>query len=49
MRKLIKNADIVNEGRIFKGSVLIHNDLIEKVFEAGEDIVIDNSNEIIDA
>lgn len=49
MRKLIKNADIVNEGRIFKGSVLIHNDLIEKVFEAGEDIVIDNSTEIIDA
>ena len=49
MRKLIKNADIINEGRIFKGSVLIHNDLIENIFEAGENIVIDNSIEIIDA
>lgn len=31
--KLIKNATIVNEGRIFKGSVLIKGTFIEDIFE----------------
>jgi len=30
---LIKNARIVNEGRMFKGSVLIDGDKIAEVFE----------------
>lgn len=33
MNTLIKNARIVNEGRIFNGSVLIKNDKIEAVYE----------------
>lgn len=33
MKTLIKNANIVNEGRVFKGSVLINNEQIEKIFE----------------
>lgn len=49
MKKLIKDADIVNEGRIFKGSVLIHGDLIESIFKKGEDIPTDENIEIIDA
>lgn len=49
MKKLIKNADIVNEGRTFKGSVLINDDLIEAIFEAGEKIADDDSVEIVDA
>lgn len=32
-KTLIKNASIVNEGRIFKGSVLINGNLIAEVFE----------------
>ena len=35
MKTLIHNATIVNEGRIFKGSVIIDNDIIEDVV-AGE-------------
>lgn len=34
MRTLIANATIVNEGRVFKGSVLIDDDIIEKIIEA---------------
>ena len=30
MKTLIKNAQIVNEGKIFKSDVLIENDLIAK-------------------
>lgn len=33
MKLLIKNAQIVNEGRIFNGAVLIEGELIAKVFE----------------
>jgi len=33
MKTLIKNAQIVNEGRIFRGAVLIDGELIAKVFE----------------
>ena len=31
--KLIHQAKIVNEGQIFKGSVLIENDKIKKIFK----------------
>src|SRR6218665_3687079 len=31
MKTLIKNAQIVNEGKIFKADVLIENDLIAKI------------------
>ena len=30
---LIKNATIINEGRKFKGNVLINNEIIEKIYE----------------
>ncbi len=34
MKTLIHNATIVNEGRIYKGSVIINNDMIEEVVES---------------
>ena len=37
MKTLIKNAQIVNENQIFKGDLLIENDLILKI---GNDIYI---------
>ena len=37
MKTLIKNARIINEGRIFKGAVLIDGELIARIFE-GNDI-----------
>ena len=43
---LIKNANIVNEGKIFKGSVLIENGIISKISEGSSN---DNADEIIDA
>ncbi len=33
MKTLIHNATIVNEGRIFRGSVIINNDIIEEIVE----------------
>src|ERR1051326_6058076 len=45
-RTLIKNANIVNEGRIFKGSVLIENGMIAKIVE---DAATENAEEIIEA
>ena len=33
MRILIKNGWIVNEGRTFKGSIVIENDYIQSVLE----------------
>ncbi len=47
MKYLIRNARIVNEGKTFTGSVLIHNEIIEKIFTGNEyagtdaDVVID--------
>ena len=38
MAYLITNANIVNEGRIFKGSVLIKDGMIEQVLEHDEDL-----------
>ena len=46
MKTLIKNAQIVNEGKIFKADVLIENDLIEKI---SEEISEENADKIIDA
>jgi dihydroorotase len=46
MRILIKNAQIVNEGKIFKSDVLIENDLIAKISET---ILEENLDKIIDA
>lgn len=50
---LIKNATITNEGKSYKGSVLVKNDLIEKVFleadfEGGEyqDLLKNEKNQI---
>ena len=50
MKTLIKNARIINEGRIFKGAVLIEGELIAKVFE-GEtfQMDVDKAATIIDA
>ncbi len=49
MKRLIKNANIVNEGRIFKGSVLINGDLIEGVYQENDDIALPAQIEIIEA
>ena len=46
MRILIKNAKIVNEGKIFTSDVLIENDLIAKISET---IPEENIDKIIDA
>lgn len=46
MRTLIKNAHIVNEGKIIKGDVLIENEWIADIFASGEHITADK---IIDA
>ena len=48
-KTLITNAQIVNEGRIFKGSVLIADDLIEHIFETAPDIASLGNINIIDA
>ena len=46
MKVLIKNAQIVNEGKIFKSDLLIENDLIKTIADI---ISEDNIDEIIDA
>jgi len=46
MKTLIKNAQIVNEGNIFKADVLIENDLIAKI---SENISEENADTIINA
>lgn len=45
---LIKNATIVNEGRVFNGSVLIEGSVIKEVFEADHPTLSENIT-IIDA
>ena len=42
MRILIKNAQIVNEGKIFKSDILIENDLIAKISETIPEENLDN-------
>ena len=46
MKTLIKNAQIVNENQIFKGDLLIENDLILKI---GNNISEDTAHRVIDA
>lgn len=46
VKKLIKNATLVNEGRIFKNDVLINGDKIEKIAFS---IKLDSKYQIIDA
>jgi dihydroorotase len=46
MKILIKNAQIVNEGKIFKSDVLIENDSIAAI---SENIPVENMDRIIDA
>jgi dihydroorotase len=38
MKTLIKNAQIVNEGQIFKGHLLIEGERIAKIFKADDDV-----------
>ncbi|MFV0391106.1 MAG: dihydroorotase [Paludibacteraceae bacterium] len=45
MKRLIKNATIVNEGQVFKGSVLLNDDLIERVLTAEE--ALDDSDRVV--
>ena len=46
---LIKNATIVNEGKIFKGHVLIEKELIAKIFNEDSDITaFEKMNQVID-
>ncbi|MEO6904002.1 MAG: dihydroorotase [Bacteroidia bacterium] len=51
MKTLIKNAQIVNEGKIFKGDVLIEDDLILKISESplfiDADKIIDAKNQYL--
>jgi len=47
--QLIRNATIVNEGRTFVGSVLIEGNQIKAVYEAGQEIAINESALEIDA
>jgi dihydroorotase len=49
MKTLLKNAQIVNEGQIFKGHVLIDGERIAQVLKAGDDIsVLENECEVLD-
>lgn len=49
MKTLLKNAQIVNEGQIFKGHVLIDGEKIAQVLKAGEDIsALENECEVLD-
>jgi dihydroorotase len=50
MKKLlIKNAEIVNEGEVFKGSVLISGELIETIYRGKESVPGSGNIETIDA
>jgi dihydroorotase len=42
MTTLIQHATIVNEGKIFKGSILLEGDSIKKIITDDEPIVSDN-------
>jgi len=49
MKTIIRNANIVNEGKIFNGSVVIENDLIKEVIKGSSLNANWNNAEIIDA
>ncbi|MFO8001211.1 MAG: dihydroorotase [Marinilabilia sp.] len=48
MRTLIKNATVINDGKVFKGSVSIKDAFIEKIYLKGEKLPEDSEN-VIDA
>lgn len=48
-KKLITNAEIINEGRRFKGAVLIENDTIAAVYEGAVPAEAGQGAEVIDA
>jgi len=49
MKKLIHRADIVNEGKKYKGSVLIENDRIKAIYTSDDTFSIHEGTEIIEA
>ena len=50
MRVLIKNGRIVNEGKVFKGHILVENERIIQVIERGKNSVeLPNADEVYDA
>lgn len=49
MKKLIRRAEIVNEGRRYRGSVLVDGDRIKKIYRAEDDISISPGTDIIEA
>jgi dihydroorotase len=49
MKKLIHRADIINEGRKFKGSVLIENDRIKSIYTLDDHFNIPEGTDIIEA
>ena len=46
---LIENAHIVNEGRIFKGAVLVKNDIIDSIYKGEVPAQVREKAEVIDA
>ena len=46
---LIENTHIVNEGRIFKGAVLVKNDIIDSIFKGDVPESVREKAEVIDA
>lgn len=46
MKTLIANANIVNEGKVFQGDILIKDQFIEKI---GKNISADSADQVIDA
>lgn len=49
MRKLIHKADIINEGRKYKGSVLVENDRIKSIYTLDDNFIIPKGTDIIEA
>ena len=46
---LINNAHIVNEGRVFKGAVLVKNDIIDSIYKGEVPASVREKAEVIDA
>ena len=49
MMYLITNAHIVNEDRIFKGALLVKNDIIDSIFKGDVPESVREKAEVIDA
>ena len=46
---LIENAHVVNEGRVFKGAVLVKNDIIDSIYKGEVPTQVREKAEVIDA